>query len=301
MSDQEHLQMPPERPLDNTNCPYCGARLTPKTAKKEHVIGRRFVPRGALKRSWNLILWSCDACNGDKSDLEDDISAISLYHAGVASLMTRQERGEELMTEARRKSAQSFSRRTKKVVADSTESFQGGGTVVPGVEVSFKLLAPPQVDDERVMRLAQFQLMGFFYLLTYDPSARTGYYWPGGFFPVAVTSVRDWGNPVQKWFMGLVFTWRSRVIGTLAEGYYKVVIRQHPSEVLWSWAVEWNTAIRAVGFFGNEQAARALIEQKPAMPVHVVSQQGDHFLRMRLETPLMDSDDLLFRRDVPTQ
>lgn len=59
-------------------CPYRGAVLSDATRTKEHVIGRKFIPRGKLNGRWNLILNVRSACdNNTKSGLEDDISAIS--------------------------------------------------------------------------------------------------------------------------------------------------------------------------------------------------------------------------------
>jgi hypothetical protein len=65
--------------LRNINCAYCGRLFDAELpATKEHVIGRRFVPRGCFAGQWNLILNACGRCNGDKAELEDDISAITM-------------------------------------------------------------------------------------------------------------------------------------------------------------------------------------------------------------------------------
>src|SRR6266566_4636715 len=65
--------------LGNVNCVYCGEKdMVEKPLTDEHVIGRRFVPKGSLARGWTLIVRSCERCNNQKSDLEDDISAITL-------------------------------------------------------------------------------------------------------------------------------------------------------------------------------------------------------------------------------
>src|SRR5438067_12808695 len=64
--------------LKNETCVYCGSELTAGNCTKEHVIGRKFVPKGKLHEEWNLIVRACTSCNHTKSDLEDDISAISL-------------------------------------------------------------------------------------------------------------------------------------------------------------------------------------------------------------------------------
>jgi 5-methylcytosine-specific restriction endonuclease McrA len=63
----------------NGVCPYCGCQLELKKSTKEHVVGRRFVPRGKLDAHWNLLVNACEPCNNRKSDLEDDISAITLH------------------------------------------------------------------------------------------------------------------------------------------------------------------------------------------------------------------------------
>ena len=71
-------EYPGNRPiiLHNVSCAYCGRHFKSKLPPtKEHVIGRRFVPRGSFDGQWNLILKACQQCNGEKADLEDDISA----------------------------------------------------------------------------------------------------------------------------------------------------------------------------------------------------------------------------------
>src|SRR5689334_12269149 len=83
MEDGNSLRSPSNRPLNNITCPYCGIDLVQQNAIKEHVVGRRFVPKGKLAHSWNLILQACRQCNEKKSDLEDDISAISLLLPGA--------------------------------------------------------------------------------------------------------------------------------------------------------------------------------------------------------------------------
>src|SRR5712671_7028860 len=96
--------------LDNRTCLYCGADPTvdsPHTV--EHVVGRRFVPKGSLHQSWALIGNACATCNGVKADLEDDISAITLQPS-----LGERHTDPMLDAEATRKSANSISRRTRK-------------------------------------------------------------------------------------------------------------------------------------------------------------------------------------------
>src|SRR5258707_376485 len=104
--------------LANMTCPYCGIRRSDDAPfEDEHVIGRRFVPKGALANSMNLIVQACRACNGEKSDLEDEISAVTLQPA-----IGDPHPDPVLSSEAARKAGGSYSRQTKKLVADSYEN-----------------------------------------------------------------------------------------------------------------------------------------------------------------------------------
>src|SRR6266852_1995241 len=65
--------------LANITCVYCGREETSEQPlTDEHVVGRRFVPKGSFATGWALIARACEDCNNEKSDLEDDISAITL-------------------------------------------------------------------------------------------------------------------------------------------------------------------------------------------------------------------------------
>ena len=97
--------------LHNRACIYCGFEFdhdVPFTV--EHVVGRRFVPKASLENEWNLICRACPRCNQEKADLEDEISAASLYPwMGT----------ETVDSDVLSKVAGSFSRTTGKPVAES--------------------------------------------------------------------------------------------------------------------------------------------------------------------------------------
>jgi hypothetical protein len=116
-------------------CAYYGAAETfenPLTS--EHVVGRRFVPRGSLAGGWCLILQACRNCNNKKSDLEDDISAITLMPD-----MGTGHADPKLAILAEQKAEGSFSRRTGKIVADSAESMEVGSEFMPGAHIKISL------------------------------------------------------------------------------------------------------------------------------------------------------------------
>lgn len=154
--------------LDNINCVYCGQTLNEADRTKEHVIGRKFVPKGSLDGQWNLIANACLLCNGLKSDLEDDISAITMQ----PDVSGKHVNNDELLArEAKRKGKGAVSQITGKAVQDSHQKIH---LVMqrPGLEIKFGLVAPPQVTFERVAQLAYYHVTGFFFMQTYQEETR---------------------------------------------------------------------------------------------------------------------------------
>src|SRR5436190_13092900 len=104
----------PDRPirLYNAACPYCDKTFGPGLKKTcDHVVARDFVPRGSL--GWNVILNACRACNGLKSALENDLSAITMQ----PDLMGRYPDDDPVLrAAAERKAAGAISELTKKPV-----------------------------------------------------------------------------------------------------------------------------------------------------------------------------------------
>jgi len=275
--------------LANISCAYCGgsgdAADNPLT--DEHVVGRRFVPTGALAKGWALIVRACRRCNNEKSDLEDDISAITL----LPELGTTHEVA-SLATLAARKAAKSRSRRTKKTVADSYEEDTIKGKLMSVADVSFGLVAPPQLIPERVRRLAWFHLQGFFYLITYDETRRVGAFIPGSCGWVNDARRADWGNSLQRSFAELTSTWDSRIEGAGADGYFKIAIRRDPSGAeVWSFALEWNRSLRSIGFFGDLAGAQQHVDALTPLEFTRL----DATRRYRREVEIDPDDDKLFQ------
>lgn len=296
MLDNKLNYLPSNLPiiLDNETCVYCGMQLNTDSDTKEHVIGRRFVPKGKLNDQWNLIVHACNKCNGRKSDLENDISAISMH----ADAWGRHALSDStLRIEAARKAKKSISRRTGKPVTDSSEKIDIKGTFAPGVEFTFNFTSPPQIESDRIYELARMQLMAFFYLITYNHKTKRGGFWLGSFFPVLETIRSDWGNTVHKAFMDAVVNWEPRVIAIGADGFFKAIIRRHPAAVCWSWALEWNHKYRIVGFFGEQEPAKNIVATFPTIDVTTMAQGPNEYVSYRIEKALADEDDTLFHWD----
>lgn len=276
--------------LDNATCPYCGTVLD-ATATTEHVVGKRFVPRGKLDRHWNLIVRACRRCNNRKAALENDLSAITMQpNAGGQYSQP----DEVLAAEAARKGQKSISRSTGKPVGQSGEEITIKVPFAPGAEMTFNLWSPPQADSHRVFELARLQLMAFFYFITYSPDTKRGGFWLGGFCPVLEAPRSDWGNPVHRAFMRTVLAWEPRLLAITADGFFKAMIRRHPEAVCWSWAVEWNHNLRVVGFFGEREPVLATAKTLPRLRVETIFEGPGEALRYRMETRLSDEEDQMF-------
>jgi hypothetical protein len=280
--------------LDNITCVYCGSTDNADNPHTdEHVVGRRFVPKGSFVKGWSLIVRSCQQCNNEKSDLEDDISAITLQPELGGS-----HESADLAAQAQRKAAGSFSRRTKKLVQDSHVEDTIEGTLMSSVKVSFKFIGPPQLVPERARRLAWMHLQAFFYLITYNAEQRTGGFIPGDIGFAMEASRSDWGNPTLRGFAELTKTWPPRVIGTGADGFFKIAIRREPAgSLLWSFALEWNAKYRIVGFFGEGERVQKHLDELPPLKWKRV----DATWRQREEIALDPSDDILFTHTVANE
>lgn len=295
MPADENLKQPPlNRPihLHNINCPYCGKVFDgDQHGTKEHVIGRRFVPRGTLDRQWNLILQACEPCNRLKADLEDDISAITMLPDVFGRYAADDPR---LKAAAKRKAVNARSRLTGKPVGSSHAKLQLKGSIGPAT-LTFDAVAPPQIEDNRIFHLAHLHVSAFFYYLTYNTETRRGGYFLGE--PRFLTYARrgDWGNPQIRWFMDLVRNWDHRILATGASGFFKLLIRKRPTGAnVWSWAVEWNQCLRVFGFAGDAGAMEEIGRHVPPITVQPHAVGPNEWVAMRIEEELSAADDDLF-------
>lgn len=179
--------------LRNVTCCYCRVPLADVPANKEHVIGRNFVPKGALDRSWNLIAQACETCNTRKSDLEDDMAVLSLQHYPFDGTDLAYD---AVVSRSLEKASRTYSRHSRNVVSESSEESKLEMPLGPAGSYIVGMIAPPQVSDDRAFALAHMQATAFYYLLTYRDDERRGVLWPGGgFFTADVATRSDWGNP----------------------------------------------------------------------------------------------------------
>lgn len=270
--------------LDNDYCPYCGELISKSEKTKEHVIGRRFVPDGALENCWNLILNCCRHCNNSKSNLEDDISVISqLYGA------------EKLSKKLNKKIQESFSRRTNKKIIESNEKLNIELNLNQNVRIAFPAMIPPQIDKERMIELALYYCQAFFYFLTYSVNERRGYFFES-FKCINVCEKSDWGNKCNKKFQDIVFDWKNIFHINTANNNFRVRIREYKELPCWSWAIELNKSYRIIGFFGNEKVYNNFLGMFNCSNHYKKILENDvEAIYFRREIPLAEKDDFLFK------
>ena len=277
--------------LHNTRCPYCGVEIERENKSKEHVVGRRFVPKGKLDQHWNLHVNSCVPCNNTKSDLEDDISAITMQPDPVGGYAHEDQ---DAIAEANKRAQKTYSRRTSKLVVHSSENIDVSAPFNETVTAKFGFTSPPQVDPERAYHLARMQLAAFFHLITWKEDLKTGYWWPGVYAPMVVANRRDWGNELLVGFADEVMNWLPRFAGTTAHGFFKHIIKKHPSADCWSWAFEWNQTTRVIGFAGDKDTIQETYARLPQPQWEVLQKSPKEMTRYRIEIPLDEADDKMF-------
>jgi hypothetical protein len=286
--------------LRNRRCPYCGEEIGGSVESSvDHVIGRRFVPKGSLAKSWNLLVNSHKKCNAEKAEYENDISATTLQMF-VANPSEDPLNANLLEAEAARKGRARSSLTHRRVnESHSKKTIKGN---LGSAELAFTFLSPPSLAEERILRLAEMQVRGLSSLIFFDRNKMDFNYLPPCIGLVAWSGRGDWGNVRVKAFMETVRDWEHRLLGTgLAGGYFQAIIRKEPSQrPFWSWALEWNKTLRLMGFMGED--AESLEKFAAKLPIPTWDKywqtdspdQGQSFSRIRLETPLSPDEDKLF-------
>ena len=278
-------------------CIYCATPLSKENRTKEHVIGRRFVPKGTLSGGWNLIAFACLECNRKKSRLEDELAAISMQPDLHGKFAVDHE---VLKAEAARKATNSFSSRTKRPISESNETLTYSLEPSKKLKIVAEFEAGAQISDRLTYTLCSYQTRAFFFLMTYDESTRSGKYWRGVFMGVNSARRADWGNVRQTSFATKVHAWEPRLLTreTIADGFAKAAIRKHPDEACWSWALEWNHNFRSIGFFGDESVCESLAQSLERLNAQLLVDMPDFRIARRVESRLNPDDDVLFEYEM---
>jgi hypothetical protein len=162
------------------------------------------------------------------------------------------------------------------------------------VRFTVQLVTQPQLEGERVFRLAIAQVAAFCLFLSYDKSTRLGAPLPEDFQPIGYALRPDWGNALQRGFSDHVVSWEPRLLAGTGDGLFKVAIRRHPTATCWSWALEWNENLRVIGLFGEPQAIQGIAEALPKLEASWLRQLDGSQIASRVERELDPAQDRLF-------
>ena len=287
--------LPTNKPirLRNSTCIYCSIPFDGSIRRtKEHVIGKCFVPSGAIGQQWNLLANACGRCNNMKSRLETDISAITMMPDPFGRLPVDDA---SLREEILRKSKGARSVRTGKSVIDSHEKIRIRGEVLPGLHAELELICGPQIDLDRAYALARCHVCAFYYYLTYDINLRRGLFWLGDFVPVSMVSRSDWGNARLQGFTRLIDNWPLGIRAIVASEYFRIVIRRSPAtDDVWAWAIEWNRNQRVFGFFGDRSLCSKFAAKLPTPGGVPLDTGSEPRWTAHQEKELDPKDDVLF-------
>jgi hypothetical protein len=272
----------------NMTCAYCGRLFSASILRtREHVIARKFVPPGTIKANdWNLILGACTTCNNGKSQLEDEISAITLYPE-----IGHKHSDPDLHLIAAQKAAGATSRATGKKVVDSLGRTDMAFRLGPEATMKFSFVAPPILRNDAVLELAGAHVQAFFYYLTYVEELKTGRFLSAQFLWSSWTRSLDWGNSNLSWFTNETKGWPSMFAGVAAQGFFRIKLTRKASDSqLGSFALEWNRSLRIVGFFGSQDEFDVISNTLP----RETEELTDSHLRLRQEIALDPANDILF-------
>lgn len=272
----------------NRFCVYCGCDLHGAAeSDKEHLVGRNFVPRGSLAaESFNFISRACGRCNGRKAAAERHVSTVSLF---TAPLRVTDAEIDEI---ARRKAANDYHPEKKgTLVQDAWTESQVTAHFDLGT-MRLNLVGPPQLSGDSVVLLAEYQVQGFFALVTsLDPRVPSGC----RLLPreqiqiLGVYCRNDWGNPQLLEVIRRSSSWETQVDVQTSSGWFKAMLRRSESDG-WFWALEWNHSVRVVGSIFHPGRRAPLLDDLPALNWMPMSDGW----RFRPETPLPEREDSLF-------
>ena len=284
----------PEKPvcLPGRFCTYCGKDLNRRSSTKDHVVARNFVPEGTLVSGFFLQVRACRPCNDRKAALEDDISLITMLPDTAGNYARDDER---LRRTVARKAKGSVSAATRRLAALSYNKIDASMPLGDGVSLTYSGIAMPSIDDQRIGRMAYYHVQGFRFFGTFNSElGRGSWIQPADFLVLGHLIEADWGNPRIRHFMTDTSAWEPICIAILADGYFRLVLRKHPTLELRSWALEWNGRLRVFGVHGEEGARDAFAAGMPKVRPDFIWGDTTNGFATRIDTPISDEDDDLF-------
>lgn len=285
----------------NQYCLYCGSFVgkgSTVESNKEYLVGREFVPTGEFGEGnlFNFIFRACKECNDEKSNVERHVSSVTLFNSPA---MRELQAHNQLVC---RKAAKDYHPNKKGIlVRDSGDNFNIVGAS-GGINMTFGISGPPQVDPRYIKLLAFRHIQGVFSLITSrDPLVAEGtnllisnYFHFFGSYNYA-----DWGNPHLVAIMNRAYKIPCYANIVTANGFFRAIMRRSSGDKgEWFWALEWNKSYRLVGAIAQPDNTPVVFRDLPSMNWKDLGVQNGIPTRIREEVPLEDEQDLLFAAEV---
>lgn len=294
---------------NNRLCPYCGTNLhilDEKEINVEHVIGRRFLPKGFLDGEWNLIVKACKKCNDEKARLEGGISVISLIDpipaksesAEIKNELERKLGKEDAITGRHRGGANHPETNKPIALSGIKEKIEFS---LPNLKACFGLSGPPQAMNSELL-LSTYHIQGFYYLIanlepndaypTKASSDKCLFLASNLVAPLFSLKKADWGNVSAQELIFRTSSWKTCFILVTGKGFFKCIMRKDPSKTKSPvfWALEWNNNLRVIGMI-REPGQPDMVEQNLPTPNFI---NIDSFTRICEEIPINEHEDRLF-------
>ena len=266
----------------NQHCLYCGVFVGADAvvdSDEEHLVGRRFVPKGSMNKAFNFSFRACRRCNGEKANLERHVSSVTLLGSPSVSV------DENARRSAERKAAGDIHPETGMKMGEAIErqtvEFKFGAATF-----SFGVSGPSPAAKDSVPLLASFHIQALFSLVTQPGNPAVGevrllpldQFHVFGSYPHA-----DWGNPQLVEVTRRVASWPCRVAIKSGDGHFLACLRRNEGNG-WFWALEWNKSLRIVGGINLPDETTPLFEDLPMLDWKPLPDGSGRF-RMEQGTP----------------
>lgn len=276
----------------NQHCLYCGEFVGADSSiesDEEHLIARRFVPKGLMENTFNFSFRACKPCNGRKADIERHVSSVTLLSSPAVAL------NEKARRSAERKAVQDFHPETRVRMGDAIER-QTVEFKLGGASLKFGFTGPSPAAKNFIPELASYHIQALFSLLTMPGNHLTDEIriLPLDQFQVFDSYPHaDWGNPQLVEITQRAATWPCwRTIET-GDGHFRACLRRSENSG-WFWALEWNKSLRIVGGINHPGEKCPIFEKLPILEWKALPDGSGRF---REEQGSPDLGDLLFPGD----
>ena len=287
ISPQRWHHKKPEK--SNQFCLYCGAYVgggSITASNEEHLIGRRFVPKGTMENSFNFSFRCCVSCNGRKADIERHVSSFTLLSS--PSLETN----EIARLSAESKAYDDYHPETKVTMGDAIEQqsleFEYGGATI---KLGFTCRTPAA--SNYIPELAIYHIQGLFSLITSNglpPDHNIQLISKDEIQVHKIYPHTDWGNPELVEIIRRAALLPVCTSLHTGQGHFRACLRQSENGG-WFWALEWNKSLRVVGSIYTVEEVTSLFMDLPELRWNALP---DGSGKMRQEQPSPDLGELLF-------